>query len=580
MLVGCTPWPEHFARMYRDKGYWENITLSDMFENSSRRHPTKVAVVFGEQRVTYAELAEQVNRLAFALMQTGLRPLDRVILQLDNRPEFICTLLALVKVGVIPVMALPQHRKTEISHFALHSGAVGYITADIIRGFDHRALAAEISNECTVMRLVLIWGEPGPGQLSLSRLMGSEPLSTIAAAQLANVRPSPDEIALMLLSGGTTALPKLIPRTHNDYVYNCKQSGLVAGFDAETVYLALLPMAHNYSLGSPGVLATLAYGGRIVIAPGTAADVVFPLVERERVTVVCAGVPLFVKWLSAPELGRHDLRSLKVLMNGGARLAPELRRRVGEVFGCLTQESFGTAEGLLSMTRLDDDEAKRFESSGAPVSSGDEIIVADDDGQKLPDGQAGELLCRGPYTIRGYYNAPEINQQAFTADGFYRMGDIVRKFGNYLYVEGRKKDLVNRGGEKISCEEIENHILANEKVEAVCVVAMPDDTFGEKACAFIIARKGKTIDLPELIDFLSKRGIAKFKRPERMELVTEFPISPAGKILRRDLRAMIARRLEDEKGRRQPAVAERIAQLPAEGPLETGNAHLSKDTSI
>ncbi len=169
---------------------------------------------------------------------------------------------------------------------------------------------------------------------------------------------------------------------------------------------------------------------------------------------------------------------------------------------------------------------------------------------------------------------------AFTADGFYRMGDIVRKFGNYLYVEGRKKDLVNRGGEKISCEEIENHILANEKVEAACVVAMPDDTFGEKACAFIIARKGKTIDLPELIDFLSKRGIAKFKRPERMELVSEFPISPAGKILRRDLRAMIARRLEDEKGHRQPAVAERIAQLPAGGTLETGNAHLSKDTSI
>jgi 2,3-dihydroxybenzoate-AMP ligase len=430
------------------------------------------------------------------------------------------------------------------------------------------------------MRLVLIWGEPGPGQLSLIKLMGSERSSTITAAQLAGVRPNPDEVALMLLSGGTTALPKLIPRTHNDYVYNCKQSGLVAGFDAETVYLALLPMAHNYSLGSPGVLATLAYGGRIVIAPGTAADVVFPLIERERVTVVCAGVPLFVKWLSAPELGRHDLRSLNVLMNGGARLAPELRRRVGGVFGCLTQESFGTAEGLLSMTRLDDDEAKRFESSGAPISSGDEIIVVDDDGQKLPDGEPGELLCRGPYTIRGYYNAPEINQQAFTADGFYRMGDIVRKFGNYLYVEGRKKDLVNRGGEKISCEEIENHILANEKVEAACVVAMPDDTFGEKACAFIIARKGKTIDLPELIDFLSKRGIAKFKRPERMELVTEFPISPAGKILRRDLRAMIARRLEDEKGRRQPAVAERIAQLPAGGPLETDNAHLSKDTSI
>jgi len=564
MLAGCTPWPEHFAQLYRDKGYWENITLSDMFETSSRRYATKVAVVFGEQRITYAELAERVERLALVLLQTGFRPLDRVILQLDNRPEFIFTFLALVKIGVIPVMALPPHRRTEIGHFARHSGAVGYITADVIRGFDHRTLAAEISSDSAAMRQVLIWGEHGPGQLSLNKLISSQPPSAIAAAPLGSVRPSPDEVALMLLSGGTTALPKLIPRTHNDYVYNCKQSGLVAGFDADTVYLALLPMAHNYSLGSPGVLATLAYGGRVVIAPGTAADLVFPLIERERVTVACAGVPLFVKWLSAAEIGRHDFSSLKVLMNGGARLAPELRRRVGEIFGCVTQESFGTAEGLLSMTRLDDDEAKRFESSGAPISSGDEIIVVDDDGRKLPDGEAGELLCRGPYTICGYYSAPEINQQAFTADGFYRMGDIVRKFGNYLYVEGRKKDLVNRGGEKISCEEIENHILANEKVEAACVVAMPDDTFGEKACAFIITRKGKTIDLPELIDFLSKRGIAKFKRPERVELITEFPVSPAGKILRRNLRAMIAQRLEDEKGLK-PTAAGRVAQLQAGG---------------
>lgn len=580
MLAGCTPWPEHFAKLYREKGYWENITLSDMFESSSRRYPTKVAIVFGEQRITYAQLAEGVERLAFALMQTGLRPLDRVILQLDNRPELISTFFALVRIGVIPVMALPQHRKSEISHFARHSGAVGYVSADIIRGFDHRALAAEISSGSAALRLVLIWGEQGPGQISLNKLIDSAPPFAIAAAQLTSVHPSPDEVALMLLSGGTTALPKLIPRTHNDYVYNCRQSGLVAGFDAETVYLALLPMAHNYSLGSPGVLATLSYGGRVVIAPGTTADVIFPLIERERVTVVCAGVPLFVKWLSAPETGRHDLSSLKVLMNGGARLAPELRRRVGEVFGCLTQESFGTAEGLLSMTRLDDDEAKRLESSGAPISPGDEIIVVDDDGRKLPDGEAGELLCRGPYTIRGYYNAPEINQQAFTADGFYRMGDIVRKFGNYLYVEGRKKDLVNRGGEKISCEEIENHILANEKVEAACVVAMPDDTFGEKACAFIIVRKGYTIDMAELIEFLSRRGIAKFKWPERLELVTEFPISPAGKILRRDLRTTIARRLEYEKGHRQPATADGPAQLLTRGTEEIGNAELSKDGSI
>jgi len=548
MLAGCTPWPEHFARFYREKGYWENITLSDMFESSVRRHSAKVAVVHGERTITYAALAEQVDRLAFRLLRAGFLPSDRVILQLDNRPEFICAFLALVKIGVIPVMALPQHRKTEIGHFARHSEAVGYIIPDVIRKFDYRRLAAEISAACPVMRSVLVCGQPSPGQASLCEFLDRETPPT-AAATFAGVRPHADDVAVMLLSGGTTALPKLIPRTHNDYVYNCKQSGLMAGFDAGTVYLALLPMAHNYSLASPGILATLAYGGRIVIGSGTAADAVFALIARERVTVVCATVPMFVKWLSSGEAGRHDLSSLRVVMNGGARLAPELRRRAQQMFGCVTQESFGTAEGLLSMTRLDDEETKRFESSGAPISPADEIKVVAEDGRELPDGEAGELLCRGPYTIRGYYKAPEINQRSFTADGFYRMGDIVRKVGNYLYVEGRKKDLINRGGEKISCEEIENHILAHDKVAAACVVAMPDETFGEKACAYIIPRTGQTIDLSELTNFLLQRDIAKFKFPERLELVTEFPISPAGKILRRDLRAMIAKRLDAERAK-------------------------------
>jgi 2,3-dihydroxybenzoate-AMP ligase len=200
------------------------------------------------------------------------------------------------------------------------------------------------------------------------------------------------------------------------------------------------------------------------------------------------------------------------------------------------------------MTRLDDPLDLILNSSGRPVCEDDEIAVVDDDGREVPDGEAGELITRGPYTIRGYYRAPEKNSEAFTADGFYRMGDIVRKWGRNIQAEGRRKDLINRGGEKISCEEVENFIHRHPAVKSACLVAMPDPVFGEKACAFVILREGESLTFEALIAFLRSLQIASYKLPERLEVVTQFPLSPVGKILKRELRDAIAARLDAEAG--------------------------------
>jgi 2,3-dihydroxybenzoate-AMP ligase len=536
MLTQCTPWPEDFARRYRQGGYWADITLHGMLANSIRAAPERIALVHGERRLSYAQLGAAIDRLAGRLVDVGFRPLDRIVFQLPNSIEFVITFFALLRIGVIPVLALPAHRREEISHFVAHSEAVGYIVPDRWRGYDYRPLAADIAARAPLLR-VLVLGEPGPQQMSLSDLLagnGRDDTDRIGAFSA-----SPDEVALMLLSGGTTGLPKLIPRTHNDYVYNCRQSGALAGFNASTVFLALLPMAHNYTLGCPGTLGALARGGTVVIAPDLTFETVARLIETERVSVISAGVPLIVNWLNAESTQHRDFSSLRVVMNGGAKLVPELRRRVEQRFGCLFQESLGTGEGLLSMTRLDDPEDIRFTSSGRPISPADEIRVVDENGNDVPDGVTGELICRGPYTIRGYYKAPEKNKAAFTSDGFYHMGDLVRRIDGNLYLEGRLKDIINRGGEKISCEEVENYILSHPKVKNACVVAMPDAVFGEKACAFVIPVEGASFDLDEINRFLLGRDIAKFKLPERLKLVGEFPISPAGKILRRELRRMV-----------------------------------------
>src|SRR5450631_4235662 len=540
MLQGCTAWPEESARRYRRQGYWADITLYGMLLRSVAAAPDRTALVHGKRRLTYAELRIAIDRLAGRLIDLGFRPLDRVVFQLPNSIEFVIAFFALLSIGVIPVLALPAHRREEILHIFAHANAMGYVVPDHWRSFDYRLLAAEIFGLAPSLRSVLVLGEPNLNQISLSDLLAHDGGGDENAADLTPFAPAPDEVALMLLSGGTTGLPKLIPRTHNEYVYNCRQCGTVAGFNADTVFLATLPMAHNYTLGCPGVLGTLAHGGMVVIAPDTGIETVTRLIETERVTVISAAVLLIVNWLNADSLRSCDFSSLRVVMNGGAKLAPELRRRVERQFGCTFQESFGTGEGLLNMTRLDDPAEIRFTSSGRPISPADEIRIVDERGHDVPDGTIGELICRGPYTVRGYYNAPEKDRAAFTGDGYYRMGDMVRRIDGNLYVEGRLKDIINRGGEKISCEEVENYILGHPKIKNVCVVAMPDATFGEKACAFVIPVDGATIDLDEIKTFLLGRNIAKFKLPERLAVVQQFPISPAGKIRRRELRQVAA----------------------------------------
>lgn len=548
MLKGCVAWAETEAQRYRDLGCWGTHSLFEAISAVADMIPNKTALIDSTGRWTYRDLLQNAEALAARLFALGLRPLDRVVFQLGNGVDSVECFLALMRIGAIPVMALPAHRQSEIEHFVRGSGASALIVPDEVKGFDYRAMAQTVALRCPDLRFVIVAGEPFAGQTELRpppRQIQDTPRLALQECPL----PSSEEVALMLLSGGTTGLPKLIPRTHADYLYGVVQSGKAAALDGDTVFLGVLPMAHNYTLGAPGVLGTLLAGGAVVLSPATTADVVFPLIEHERVTVVASAGPLVSKWLGSDLFDHYDLGSLKVFMSGGSKLAPELRRRVERRFGCTYQESFGTAEGLLCMSRLTDPEALRFESSGRPVSEYDEIRIVGPLDEDIPDGSQGELLVRGPYTIRGYYKAPEINAKAFTTDGFYRTGDVVTRSDGYLYVQGRIKDLINRGGEKISCEEVENHLLAHPAIEAVCVVAIPDDVYTERACAVVVLRGGQSLTLTQVLAFLKDREIARFKMPERLEVVREMPISPAGKILRRDLRAALADQIARENTR-------------------------------
>ena len=543
MLKGCVPWPAELARRYVETGLWEGITVAEMVERTARRQPQKNAVVYGDTRITYDELIRSAKTLASGLASLGLKAQDRAVVQLPNCPEFVSLYLALNYIGVIPVMALRAHRHAEIRHFVRSAEAVAYFVADRVGSFDYRPMAAEIASEFPSLRHIVVVGEPGPKQTSYGSLIAND---AVDDGLFTRVRPDPADVSTMLLSGGTTSLSKLIPRTHNDYVYNARVCSDIAGFSSDTVFLAMLPLGHNYNLACPGLLGVFYAGGTLVISKGTDATDVFTTVARERVTNMAAVVPLITTWLNSNVAQQFDVSSLEVVQNGGARLAPELRARLRKEFGCTPQEIYGTAEGLINMTRLSDSDELLLESSGAPVSEFDEIAVLDDTGLPIPDGEAGELVTRGPYTIHGYYSAEKINAESFTPDGFYRMGDIVRKRGRYVYTEGRRKDLINRGGEKISCDEIENLIFGLSQVRQVSVVAMPDAVFGEKACACVVLHPGTALTFGELIAHLRAQQIATFKLPERLEVMASFPVSPVGKILKRELREIVVQRIAEE----------------------------------
>ncbi|MGA3174209.1 MAG: AMP-binding protein [Syntrophorhabdales bacterium] len=548
MLEGFVPWPQQYMKRYREAGYWEEKTLAEKLDEVVSQVPDKVALVCEDKQVTYREMQVLSDRLALHFLEIGLKPGDRIVFQLPNITEFVYTFFGLVRIGVIPIMSLPPHRNTEIGYFLKHSGAVGYAIPSEFRKFSYLSMANELRGEVPELKFVLVArGQAGPGIVSINDLLAKPIEKDYPSDYLKKFRPDPYDVALIHLSGGTTALPKLIPRTHNDYVYNAKQSADAAGFDENTVLLAVLPTAHNFTLGSCGMLGAWFNKGRVVISAATDAASVFSLVEKEKITVIGAAVPLVVLWVNSEDVSRYNLTSLKVLQNGGARLAPELRKKVRDVLGAFPQEVYGTAEGLLNYVRLDDPEDMVMESSGRPVSPADEVKVIDDNENVLPFGTVGELVTRGPYTVCGYFRAPDHNKTAWTSDGFYKTGDLVRmNEKGYIFTEGRKKDVINRGGEKINVEEVENLILSYPKVKNVAIVAMPDPVFLERACAYVILKDGETMTFKELSNYLLTKNIAKFKLPERLEIVPEFPLSPAGKILKRDLRADIARKLEQE----------------------------------
>jgi 2,3-dihydroxybenzoate-AMP ligase len=542
-----TPWPEPLAAHYRQRGYWSGRTLGDLLRDWGQRYAGRTALV-QDERISYAELDRRADRMAAGFHARGIAPGDRVVVQLPNVPEFVVVCFALFRAGARPVFSLASHRANEIRHLCQLSGAVGYVLPGRHRGFDHVELGRRMLAETPTLRTLFVHGGE-PADLSGPQSSGPQssggqssgglvvPLHEVDAEPTPLPASDPASVAFYLLSGGTTALPKLIPRTHDDYAYQIRAAAEAISLTGDDVYLAALPVEFNFTWGCPGVLGTLRVGGTAVLARDPSPDDCLETVERERVTVTSVVPSVAQLWLEAAEWTEADLSSLRLLQVGGAKLQPELAERIAPAFGCTLQQVFGMAEGLVAVTRPDDPPQTVLRTQGRPISPGDELRIVDEKGAEVPQGGIGELITRGPYTLRGYYRAGEHNRRAFTDEGFYRSGDLARltRDGN-LVIEGRIKDVVIRGGDKVSAGEVEEHLAAHPRVARAAVVAAPDEFLGERIYAYLVA-DGEPPTLSELKHALNANGLAEYKLPDQVEFVQDFPLTGLGKVDKKVLAA-------------------------------------------
>ncbi|MEV5646792.1 AMP-binding protein [Nocardia sp. NPDC052254] len=539
---GVVPWPDDLAAQYRAAGYWQDRSIPSYIAEHVAAHPDRIALVDGDTRLSYRQMWDRSSSIAQYLLDLAIEPGDRVVVQLPTGWEFVVLTLACMRIGVVSVMALPAHRRHEMTHLARLSGAVAFIVPDMDRDTDLREIAQRVATDVPSVRSVVVLGELSAGNANhVPEYRFRDGLHAVAEFDRATYEPVGGDVACLLISGGTTGLPKLIVRTHDDYAYNVRVCNEVSRFDSGTVYLGALPASHNFPLACPGILGALFAGGRAVMLPSPAAEHALRTIETEGVTVAAAVPAVAQAWIEFQR--EHQVltgTSFAVLQVGGSRMPDELAARVEPVLGARLQQVFGMAEGLINMTRLDDAADIIIGTQGRPVSADDEVAVVDESGRPVPDGTPGALLTRGPYTPRGYFRAPEHNARAFTPDGWYASGDIVirRPDGN-LIVAGRDKDMINRGGEKVSAEEVEDFAYRLDGVEMAAAVAIPDPLLGERVCLCLTVTDGHRVELGDVVAVMDTAGVARFKRPERLEILDTMPLTKVGKIDKKALRELI-----------------------------------------
>lgn len=548
LLEGAVPYREQDSRTYLQRGWWRGWTLADYFDRASDIHPAKIGFVDADNRLTYSQARELSERLALGLVDSGIRPLDRVLIQLPNWIEFIYAYFACQKIGAIPVLLIDRHRQYDIGRLTSLSGASAWIVPQQYKKTDFMPIIQDVRREYPqIKRVITVRGDGRQqGCVGLEELIRMHPLTQAGREQLAALRPDARQVAHMGPTGGTTGAPKIVPRTHNSLGCTVEYCSMAWNLHCEDVNLIAGPVGHDLSF-SKAFLGSIFVMGKMVLLDSVDNQDICETIQREKVTTIVWVPTLAQRMVQFDRLGDFNLRSLRKMHSGGGASHRELIKEIIERLSMTYYNGYGGTEGMTCITRAEDDYETVCSTVGRPTCPYDTYKVCDFTGVELPSGQHGQLMLKGPGVFSGYYNNPAENAQVFDSNGFFMTGDLAQiDSAGYITLTGRVKEMINRGGESISATEIEKLINRHPDVAVVAVIPMPDPLLGERVCAYIQPKGKAKLTFDGVIQFLKSQQASVLMLPERIEFVDAMPYTQTQKLDKNALREDIKNKLISE----------------------------------
>ncbi|MDP2719773.1 MAG: AMP-binding protein [Dehalococcoidia bacterium] len=543
-MAKATRYTPEMIEEYTRKGFWQEITFSQIWDRNALLYPEKMALVDSNNRLTWGQARLWIDRVALGFLKLGLKKGDLIVIQLPNCVEGIMLRMACEKTGILCLPILHSFRQKEVEEIIDRMQPVAMVVQRIFRGFDHFEMASGLREKRPWLKHIFVTGEDVPeGGISL-KAMAAEPMEKTSPPNLLERdRCKATEFSLILATSGTTGFPKFIEYPICSTM--CRERSRNEDFKltGEDIYGGIGP-----ALGGPN--GPIYYGfilvaARVVLLDKFDPEKAMELIEKERITFLPAVPAQLNMMLKHPSFGKYDLSSLRCIWSSGATMPYDLGMEVERKMGRITQAYSAIDSSVGCEHTFDMSLEERVATVGRPYA-GAEVILVDDDGRPAAKGEVGEVVVRGPGGVGGFYGDPESTWQAWSKDGWFHMGDL-GKFddrGN-LTIVGRKKDVIIRGGQNIFPAEIEDLLTTHPKVSQAAVVRMPDALKGEKACAYLVMKNNESLTFEEMILFLKSKNLATFKLPERLETVDTLPTVAAGqkvdkKVLEKDILARMA----------------------------------------
>ncbi|MBS4214963.1 AMP-binding protein [Neobacillus rhizophilus] len=534
--MGLRPLSKELKEQYVNRGYWKNKIVSDYVDKSAKLFPDRVAVIDEDRSATYKEIEEKSLRCAAGLYQLGVRRGDVVSFQLPNILEAFYIYHGIARLGAIANPIVPIYRGKELRFILNQAKSKVIFIPDFYRNHDYVSMYESITGQLSHSIKTIVIGDDIGHFTSFKTFMENDWENHV---DFTSIGPqNADDLLLLLYTSGTTANPKGALHSHNTILYDAKYIMDWFRLNERDVIFNPSPITHITgilcALNMPFVL-----GGKVVLQDRWDPDHAVENIGKHHCSFMIFATPFLQGILSSPIRNKFDLSSLRYICCGGADMPSSMIDRASKELNCTVVRQYGATElPSATCTNLDDLPEKRSASDGRWMSPTEGRVV-DDRGELCPAGTQGEIQWRGPDMFLGYLDQT-LNEDSFTEDGWFKTGDLgyMDKEG-YIYITGRIKDIINRGGEKISVKEIEDIIYEHPAIKEVVIVGMPDPTFVEKACAFVVVHEGQKFDWDEMIRYLGTYEIAKQKYPERLEIISELPKTASGKIQKYILRQQI-----------------------------------------